>query len=83
MDTECTILRTMRVGQGTLNIATGEPSQMVYHTETRRCGTPLFREDHKARGVCASCARGWSVEDNRFANDAEQARALLAKMEGR
>lgn len=74
----CTILRTSEVTHGTLSMNGGGYKKGKTEIVTEPCGTPLFDDVRKASGVCRSCANGWEVEGNKFANKAEKAKALAA-----
>lgn len=71
----CTIQRTVYVRHGKLSLSTGDFVETHAETVTKACGVPLFGKDERARGVCRSCAKGWSVDGNAFATDAERERA--------
>lgn len=75
----CTILRTCEITHGTMSMAPGGGYKKG-KTEivTEACGSPLFDDVRQASGVCRSCAEGWEVEGNKFANEAEKAKALAA-----
>lgn len=71
--TSCTITRTfVRKTYSFVDLKTPISAETV----TEPCATPLFSEDEATTGVCRSCARGWEVPNNRFANEAERERAL-------
>jgi hypothetical protein len=71
----CTVLRTVKVAEETVNMVTGKRGKARTWIETKACGTPLFGAPESLTGICLSCARGWSVEDNRFASEKERERA--------
>lgn len=66
----CTIRRIKLITHGTL----AEGGFVESHQETREepCGTPLFLDDEKRRGVCRSCRKGWETEGNTFASEDER-----------
>jgi len=74
---DCTIKRTFTSTSGSLNLTTGKLTLGYAKTVTAACGAPLFGDDMK-HGVCRACRQGWEVSGNRFANDAERARALAS-----
>jgi hypothetical protein len=47
-------------------------------TETETCDTPLSSRREIQTGVCRSCASGYSVLGNRFADEKQRAIALAA-----
>lgn len=71
----CIILRTMEIEHNTLNIETGKWTFLRKSIETKPCGIPLFSTDDRAKGVCKSCKKGWEVDGNVFATEAEKKRA--------
>lgn len=75
----CKIKRTMKVGHYSLNIVTGKKTRGKSEIVTQRCGVPLFSPEEEASGICRSCHQGWSVKDNKFANERERATALAGK----
>ena len=75
----CTILRTfVRTSYKSLDDAQHERNGKS-ETVTEACNIPLFGNDARTSGVCSSCAEGWEVEENKFANDAERKRAKEAR----
>lgn len=72
---DCTILRTFIRKYGTLNMATGASTSERQETVTEPCNLPLFGDVERKRGVCRSCAKGWEVDGNKFANDGERSKA--------
>ncbi len=75
---QCTISRTYKVTHGTMSMAGGKSTTGRTVTETGPCRTPLFLDGEIAVGICESCARGWAVKDNTFANVRERKRAVQA-----
>lgn len=75
----CTIRRTVKVTHYRVNMATGKRTKGRSEIVTEPCGVPLFSDEHRRTGVCDSCAKGWDVEGNRFANAKEKARATGGK----
>jgi hypothetical protein len=73
----CTIQRTWVEHHHTVNMLTGAATAGESLTVTGPCGIPLFGERAEI-GVCSSCASGWSVEGNCFADDLERERAKEA-----
>jgi hypothetical protein len=67
-------MRTMLVRHQTMNLATGA---IITVTEgksewrTEPCGVPLFGDEAKRLGVCASCREGWTDPENRPATPSE------------
>jgi hypothetical protein len=61
----CHVERTRKVTHYTLNMMTGEQSPpLSEEMRTGPCNTPLFRDDERRCGVCASCAKGWAHPEN-------------------
>ncbi len=61
----CTIERRCFVRVGSLNLTTGEYTQSNSgRWETRLCGTPLFSDIERVRGVCAACVDGFIHKEN-------------------
>jgi len=73
----CTIMRTFVRGHYTLKLNSDEmpvrSGADTVHTEP--CNIPLFADPERITGICASCRKGWEVEGNKFATDAERERA--------
>lgn len=61
---DCTVVRTVFRTYGTLNIETGAKIEDRKAWETEPCGTPLFSDEERAKGVCSSCAKGWNHPEN-------------------
>lgn len=60
----CPVERKKLVRRGTLDLGTGEESNLDAGTwEIEECGTPLFGKD-RTIGVCRACLEGWHVERN-------------------
>lgn len=74
-NTLCTIRRTVKVTHGTMSMVGGASTTGRTEIVTEACGTPLFSNTEEERGICSSCAKGWSVRDNTFASEKEKARA--------
>lgn len=77
----CGILRTFVVTHGTMEFGTGTIKMGRKETVTEIHNTPLFGDADRVHGVCRACRDGWEVPDNKFANEAERARALAAGKE--
>lgn len=60
----CPIERRKRVTLSTLNLATGESTPQGEEWRIEACGSPLFVDDCRDRGICRGCASGWSVDGN-------------------
>ena len=75
---ECQIIRTMKITHGSLSTRTGKIAETGSSVETRPCGGPLFADVRRESGVCRSCADGWEVEGNRFADVGERSKAQAA-----
>ena len=61
---DCTVIRHMRITEGTFDMATGKTAQGVTVWVTRPCRTPLFSEEERKTGECRSCRNGWTRPDN-------------------
>lgn len=76
----CTIVRTFVRQHFTMKFNSDDPPTPAgpdtIHTEP--CNIPLFAEPERTTGVCASCRKGWEVEANKFATDAERERAMAS-----
>lgn len=75
---QCSILRTKEVTHGTMSMGSGAYTKGKIDTVTEPCGSPLFDDERQKSGVCRSCADGWEVKDNAFANPREKRRAEAA-----
>lgn len=73
--TSCTILRTFVRTSGTVDLNTGKYTDRGSETVTEPCAVPLSNHREIERGICRSCAQGWSVEANKFATTVEYERA--------
>jgi hypothetical protein len=71
----CTVRRIIKETHSILNMTTGKSTKGRIKIVTKACGTPLFGEPESLTGICLSCARGWSVQNNRFASEKERERA--------
>ncbi len=61
----CRIERRRVVRHYAMNPYTGElTGQGGESVEVEPCGAPLFDDEHRARGVCRSCASGWECAEN-------------------
>jgi len=70
----CSILRIVVLRPATFNMVSGEmKSDGTEHVVTEACNTPLFQD--ASIGVCRACRTGWEVDGNKFASDAERAKA--------
>lgn len=74
----CLIIRDRKTAHGTLDLATGKTAMGPTRMETSICNAPLWSDREKKTGVCRSCASGYSVTGNRFANNTERQRAIAA-----
>lgn len=72
----CIILRTMKITHSKMNLQTGQQTVIGEEIVTRACETPLFSDQARSSRICGSCSNGWEVEDNKFANEDEKAKAL-------
>jgi hypothetical protein len=75
----CTIKRIMKITSYRMDMLTGALSDEVTETRERLCATPLFHPDERQTGICNSCAKGFSVEGNIFANEVERERAAKSR----
>lgn len=72
----CTIVRTFIRKHYTLTFNSDDLQPAgpdTVHTEA--CNIPLFADAERASGICRTCHKGWEVEGNQFANNAERERA--------
>jgi hypothetical protein len=75
----CHVERTCKVTHYTMNMITGERSgPLSEETVTKPCGTPLFGDDERDRGVCRSCADGWT-DPNNYATERGKAQIEAVK----
>ena len=63
---QCVIQREKVKTFYTLNVVTGEKVFNRTESVTESCGTPLFGELESKKGICKSCASGWSTEGNKI-----------------
>lgn len=75
----CTILRTFKRTEYTINVSTGERKFIKEEVVTEPCNIPLFSKDNRVTGVCRCCHEGWETEDNVFASDEWKANAASPK----
>lgn len=57
-------MRKVLVITATMNIDTGESTEVSSRWVDRPCSAPLFNDDRKEAGVCKSCSEGWSDPKN-------------------
>lgn len=74
--TGCGVMRTKTIRHLTMTWGGGiDEGSGREEIVTELCGTPLFDENDRVRGVCGGCHSGWEVGGNRFANETERVRA--------
>ena len=60
----CQQWRRKLVTYGTLDTIRGGVLIGEMRWVTEKCGTPLFSDAARERGICSSCAEGWTHEHN-------------------
>lgn len=68
----CKVMRRFEVRRSSMNLTTGNTTQLDTKTLVQLCASPLFTEEDKHLGVCASCRGGWEIADNMFASEEER-----------
>lgn len=65
----------------TINMYTGEKIHRLTSIDIEPCGTPLFGDAERKRGVCQSCLDGWTAEGNEPTN--RGIKQIQAALDGR
>ncbi|MYM92500.1 hypothetical protein [Duganella vulcania] len=60
----CTQMRRKLVQRKILNLGTGVSSDEGQEWRTEPCNVPMFTDEERQRGTCASCASGWTHAHN-------------------
>ncbi len=60
----CTKMRRMLITHSVLTFNTANVQELGSEWVTQACGVPLFNDAERETGICKSCAKGWTHENN-------------------